>query len=138
MNVEIGSFSYRVSSLELPTVDFPGPYGPSPFRPYSSAVGPTEKKQSLYYSPKKQYGYPLALDIDENNRFFLAIHSAGIDENDKSESSILIRDENRTFEFYPPEPFADPQAINIFKKFINENLSEIKKDIDSKIVSTSQ
>lgn len=138
MNVEIGSFSYRISSLELPTVDFPRPYGPSPFKSNSSAKGSKETNQSLYYSPKKQYGYSLALNVDESDRFFLAIHSAGNDQIDKFENSILIFDEGRTLEFYPAIPFSDHQAINIFRKFINENLSEIRRDIDFKVVSASQ
>lgn len=137
MTVEIGSFSYSVSSLELPTVDLPRPYGPSPFRPYNSVLAPAKKIQSLHYSPQKQYGYPMALNVDESNKFFLVIHSAGIDGIGKSERSILIWDENRILEFYPAEPFSDPEAINIFQKFINENLSEIKNDVDAKLVSTS-
>ncbi|MEP1230196.1 MAG: hypothetical protein ABJG88_05935 [Litorimonas sp.] len=138
MNVEIGSFSYRISSLELPTVDFPHPYGPSPLKSNSRAEGPKETNQSLYYSPKKQYGYSLALNVDERDRFFLAIHSAGIDQIDKFENSILISEEGRTLELYPAKPFTDAQAINIFQKFVNENLSDIRKDIDFKPVSASQ
>jgi len=135
MNVKVDSISYRVSSLELPTIDSPRPYGPSPFKPYSSVVGPNEKIQSLYYTPKEQYGYSLAMKFDEDDKFFLAIHSKEINEINQVENSILIVEENRTLEFYPHKPFANPESIQSFQKFINENLPEITKDIDSKRVS---
>ncbi len=139
INVRIDSYFYRVSSLELPTIDIPRPYGPSPFKPHTGVQGqgPNERTQSLYYSPKKQYGYASAFNLDENKKFFVAIHSSENDKVDRDNDSMLIIHGDRTLEFYPHQRFVDPNDVKRFHNFIQENLVKITEDIEAKVVSTA-
>ena len=133
-HVTIDSTSYRVSSLELPTIDIYHPYGPSPFKPFTGAIGADNKTQSLHFAPKNQFGYSFDFGVRKDEKFYIAIHSKKPTEGNRFEGSILVVEQNRVLEFYPEEP-SDPQNTLRFHSFIRKNLADIKQDIKSRVVS---
>ena len=134
--VKIDELSYRVSSLEFPSLNYARPYSPSPFNLGGKAIMAEDNVQSLHFSPTIQYGYPAKFPEQSEGRFFIALFSKTNSKTSRSENSVLVIDENHMLEFYPDDPFENPKDFEVFQDFIKMNLPEIREYIETKRISS--
>jgi len=138
--VKVDDKTYKVSSFEMPVVNYEPPFGYSPFRMPSPLENGKDQISSFHFAPKQQFDFESIFKNEKAEKFFVAIYTSypeKLDEFVNSDDLAIIQRQKYGFEIYPEEEFEAESSLQKFQLFIENNLAAIEQDIADRTVTAS-